>query len=436
MKYIVLILVFSVSYYARTQIFIPFGFYACQKGKAYQEDSLSTDFSAGTFNNTMTSGNSVVLGVGQTSGTFTSQVFNINCITQWSWTSLLWKSTLPYEKELTSTSEATQEYSAISNTLMNNLLVYYNFNETAANTATSGNDFEDRSGNSRHATETNLSAYGATGKLINAVTLNGTSSRINLPNTVASTAKNYTFAMWFRTTASANNLTYLFDTLDGANRIIIAPTCSSALCSTQGRIAVCTGSCASLTSSTIASPTDGNWHHLVVTMDTTSQNVVIYLDYSTTYTYTGTYGATGVNINGTNIKIGSRYAGDNWFFNGDIDEYAIWTRALSSAEILQLYRRGANRLRFQVRSCTSATCADNPAFLGPDGTSATFFSELYNNSSQLNRNGNPLVSTALMMFSNFTSLNIPSNQYFQYRATLQTDNVTYSPDITTVRVTR
>jgi len=433
---LVVILFVAVAFEVHSQVFIPFGFWACSKGKAYSDDSTSTDFASGTFVNTMTSGNSVILGVGQTNGTFTSRVIDINCISQYSWTSLIWRTTIPYEKELVGAGESTVNYSAISSTLMNNILAYFNFNETAANSATGGNDFEDRSGLGNHASETSLSAYGVAGKFINAARLNGTNSRINLPTSIATAAGSLTFSIWFRTTASATNLTYLFDNLSGTSRIIIAPTCSSALCSTQGRVAVCTGSCASLTSTTIASPNDGNWHHLAVTLDTATQNVIVYLDYSTTFTYTGTYSASGIALSGTNIKIGSRYAGDNWFFNGDVDEYAIWSRTLSSAEILQLYRRGINRLRFQVRSCTSATCADNPPFLGPDGTSATFFSELYNNSNQAARTGDALESSAWMLFSNFTSLSIPNNRYFQYQSTLQTDNVTYSPDMTFVRVVR
>jgi trimeric autotransporter adhesin len=41
-------------------------------------------------------------------------------------------------------------------------------------------------------------------------------------------------------------------------------------------------------------------------------------------------------------------------FMGAIDEVAVWSRGLSSSEILQLYRRGANRVRYQVRSCSDS----------------------------------------------------------------------------------
>jgi hypothetical protein len=73
------------------------------------------------------------------------------------------------------------------------------------------------------------------------------------------------------------------------------------------------------------------------------------------------------------------------FFSGNIDEVAIWNRTLHLEEILQLYLRGANQIKYQVRTCTNADCSDQDAFIGdgwkgPGGNYLTYFSELYNNS--------------------------------------------------------
>jgi hypothetical protein len=59
---------------------------------------------------------------------------------------------------------------------------------------------------------------------------------------------------------------------------------------------------------------------------------------------------------------------------GAIDEIAVWKRALSPAEIRGLYARGAGRLAVQVRGCEDPACEGVP-FVGPDGTSATAYSE-------------------------------------------------------------
>lgn len=113
-----------------------------------------------------------------------------------------------------------------------------------------------------------------------------------------------------------------------------------------------------------------------------------------------------------------------------MDEAALWSRALSDAEVLTLYRRGANRVKFQVRNCTSSTCADIPAWQGPDGTAATWFTELNNNQLPLTGLGNVLTGSPSMLWSDFPSI-IKINRYMQYKFTLETDNVTYSPNVKT-----
>ena len=111
------------------------------------------------------------------------------------------------------------------------------------------------------------------------------------------------------------------------------------------------------------------------------------------------------------------------YFNGSIDEVSVWNRVLTAAEVLQIYRRGANRTNYQIRACTSSSCADNPTWLGPDGTATTYFSERYNTTSNLaNANSTVLTTVPNMAFGNFNSLTIPSNSYFQYRLIMESDD--------------
>ncbi|MBX9702707.1 MAG: hypothetical protein K2X39_01005, partial [Silvanigrellaceae bacterium] len=93
-------------------------------------------------------------------------------------------------------------------------------------------------------------------------------------------------------------------------------------------------------------------------------------------------------------------------------------RALSSEEILQLYRRGANQVKLQYRICSDASCSTNPSWVGPDGTDDTYFTEEYNTTPQAASSGLNPTSTggAVMTFSNFGST--PSGTYAQYKATL------------------
>lgn len=130
-------------------------------------------------------------------------------------------------------------------------------------------------------------------------------------------------------------------------------------------------------------------------------------------------------------RLARHATGTNQGITGRADELMIWNRALSAAEILQIYRRGGNRLEFQFRLCSVSDCSDNPTWIGPDGTSATYFSELYNNSIQSTGLGTVLDTPPLMTFSNFASFNLNRRRYFQYRAFLNSDSTANTTDFNT-----
>jgi hypothetical protein len=120
-------------------------------------------------------------------------------------------------------------------------------------------------------------------------------------------------------------------------------------------------------------------------------------------------------------------------FFGQIDEVAIWNRALgdgtngTSNEILELYRRGANRIKYQVRTCPDSTCSTSPNWQGPDATNQTYFTELNNNavpldSADLTTSDSVNATAPTMTFANFASPQPTANRYFQYRAILESDD--------------
>jgi hypothetical protein len=117
-----------------------------------------------------------------------------------------------------------------------------------------------------------------------------------------------------------------------------------------------------------------------------------------------------------------------------MDEVAIWNRALSTAEMLQLYQRGASRLKFQVRTCDDSACAGE-SWQGPDGTSASYFSELNNNTVPLTGSGDVKATLPSMLFSQFISPPA-NNRYFQYRVIFESDTATTSlmPELKSVSV--
>jgi hypothetical protein len=171
------------------------------------------------------------------------------------------------------------------------------------------------------------------------------------------------------------------------------------------------------------------WNHVALVFDKTlgSSNIKFYINGvadATTGSNTKTFGT----FNGAIANIG-RDAVNGRYMNGIIDEVALWGRALTAAEMLQLYRRGANRLLFQVRTCDDNACSGED-WVGPTNSKSSFFSELYNyapyNYDTNNCSATNLIITGSpsLLFSCFTSSlsNLTSQNYFQYRAILESDD--------------
>jgi hypothetical protein len=163
------------------------------------------------------------------------------------------------------------------------------------------------------------------------------------------------------------------------------------------------------------------WTHVALTYDGTCFQMYINgVSGGTCYT-------AGLVAGGSfGTRIGSYSSAGN-SFNGLIDEMGIWGRSMSQAEIQQLYRRGVNRVKYQVRTCTANDCSDQAAatnlgWKGPDNSASTYFSELYNTTNNI-LSGTLAAGAPTMTFSNFGSLSLgTTNRYFQYRAFLESDD--------------
>lgn len=80
---------------------------------------------------------------------------------------------------------------------------------------------------------------------------------------------------------------------------------------------------------------DGNWHHVVVTNDTSANEIKGYTDGSLTQTHS-------LSVNSNNVKtIGAYQNGSLWFFNGAIDEVGIWNTVLTSTQVAEIYNATA-----------------------------------------------------------------------------------------------
>ena len=90
----------------------------------------------------------------------------------------------------------------------------------------------------------------------------------------------------------------------------------------------------SVIDTSVSNIADGNWHHIATTQNGTSLD--IYLDGVKQNTSTITVVSPSTNI-GDNFKIGRYFLSAANYFDGSIDEVAIWNTALTSTQIQSIY---------------------------------------------------------------------------------------------------
>ena len=81
---------------------------------------------------------------------------------------------------------------------------------------------------------------------------------------------------------------------------------------------------------------DGNWHNLIYTYNHTTKEVKAYVDGNTTPEATVTFPAW---ISNYQFRIGDD-PNSSWFFNGNVDECAVWYSVLGTSDITTIYNSG------------------------------------------------------------------------------------------------
>ncbi len=428
------------------QVFVPFSNWGCSNPLFLHDNEAA--LTQGTMVNTSWNGSALALNVGQTSGTYvTVPIDKGRCRTApfVPFDKLSWTTNLPYGKELPANSELTADYSGLaSSTLMNNIAGIWHFNGTgaianaasiAAETGVAGTAF--------NANGTGLT-YTTNAKLNSAITFDGVDDRIDFVGYTMTAVNDYTVSMWMRSNGTGNRV-FVQNRGGGAGQSLTLSmgTNPGGCTATNGRVSfgldsngIYIGRCMSG-----GAINDNNWHHIVGVWDGTAGVAVaaaqftIYVDgaaVAMTNRAVGT--APNAPLTGLGDTKIARHDAWNVFYVGSIDEVAIWHRPLSATEVQQLYRRGANRVKYRIRSCLSPTCFDNPTWMGYDGSSATFFSELNNNTLPAAMNGNVRTIPPVMDFSDFISLILPNSQYLQYEITMESDSLTLVPSVESVSV--
>jgi len=369
------------------------------------------------------------------SGIYTSRVFNglsaqtvgVNSLPNW--TNLSWTTTLPFSKELpdaigsTPQSESTANYVALaSSTLMTGNIGLWHLNEAAGTSGTGS--IIDSSGAGKNGTPTGGVTSGNPAVFNSGTSLDGSIGAIKLVSSTTS-ANNVSFSAWINPTIQTQmNIvggTGVFEylSLQSGNLCIRITWVGTLYCTSVGTIPL------------------NQWTHVGLTFSYSSNQAVLRFYINGTPISPITISSITISTQSMSA-IGVYYTGSTttYYFKGSIDEVAVWNRILSDTEIQQLYRRGANRVKFQIRTCSLANCSDG-IWMGESGNNTSYFSEKNNRVTQNAVMNSRALNTAPSLL--FTNFNIPAtafspivylipsaNQYFQYRAILESDDTSTS----------
>lgn len=321
------------------------------------------------------------------------------------WNRLSWETTHPVGKRLPVSSEVGYQS---GNMNMVDLVFLASFEEESLGTVGPGGfDFKDRSTYMRHGVAEGGVGLGKSSRFGNSLEFDGVDDCVSLGHFSVS-GVGFSAAAWIYPMADkGDHRRILSKSISGV------PDTHSFMLSTYPfgsdgmglRARYKVGSSTSSGTATLH-PTQANirmneWNHVAMTHDGSTLKTYVNGSLEDQMGHVGS-----VDPLPHEVTVGCSPDRVSWsFFEGKIDEVAIWNRALSATEMLDLYRRGSSKVGIQIRSCQDTSCSDDPPFVGPDGSEATQFSEALNETTGL-----PSID--------FGGL-LPASRYIQYQLDLR-----------------
>ncbi len=361
-----------------------------------QQTCTQSEFNNGTYSDTQwdnTNNWTELDSTGLTNGTgqYTSEIFDAGAST--AWTNFSWESNYPTFKELPDNEGVETVYGGGNMDMTDNVLLLH-MNESSGSII-------DSSGNGNDGTY-NGAGYSSAGRFNTGLDFDGTDDEIIIPDDNSlDFSTNITVSAWIYLDTTNGWQSFVHKNIDTSNHQEVYFEQNNGVLYNYNTIQ---------TSSAVL--TAGQWYFIAYTADATRER--LYVNGQIVADEPVEYGGMS---NSNALYIGGSGGGGEQV-DGRMDEVAMWQRTLSQTEIENMYRRGANRLKFQVRSCDDNACSGE-SYIGPDGTGSTYYTEETNNTL-----GFP--STALT--------NVIDNQYFQYRGDFDTDDNTTSPELTCVTI--
>lgn len=219
--------------------------------------------------------------------------------------------------------------------LTDEIFVNYNFDN---------NDFNDSTTNNYDAY--NSGTINSTGIIQDGRYFDGVNDWVNYTASARKTAiaQGYTIAFWVKSTNTTRRMMPLGSQVDVNNFVQVninyeAGGVSSGSICVDTRIGGTFGNnCDSATGSGQQNLTNGSWHFVALVWNSTGSGITYYTDgiaratrAVTAQIFPNIYQRIGTDREGT-----STYS-----FNGNIDEWSVWNRTLTPAEITQLYNSGS-----------------------------------------------------------------------------------------------
>ncbi len=358
-------------------------------------DTTATDFNLGDYNQTQSTadGNVILSRVNDSNyyptGDFNSQIFDAAADANWQ--RFVYNARGYYGEQLPNSDAIEIDVNMTGNSLLLHL------NESAGATTAA-----DNSGSGNNGSCTNCPTFGATGKFGNGAFFDGSNDTVTLGTQIRhADTNNYSVSLWYKgLDANANGdwgrVLLGRDSGDIYANLILRNGYVEFLHYNNAWLH-------NLASTTYVA--DNVWHHIVY-VNFSNETGRMYVDGKLQAT-----GSSSISDNAYPFRIDGLMRGYNGTYSlGTLDDIAVWDRSISDDEILNMYRRGALRLKLQLRTCNDSACSGE-TFVGPSGTNATFFDDS-NSVSDLN-----------------TTVS-PDNRYFQYRAVFETDDVNYLKETT------
>lgn len=239
------------------------------------------------------------------------------------------------------------------------LISYWRLNESSGATNVVDSRGTNPTGNTANVT------FGISGQVQTAASFNGVNSNINLGNTALynfGTSLSFTVSFWVNwTTSVPSNLRIVGNGASGYSNGWTVTGNSSAEGGAPNGIFFYMGAGGVAANSvgmvSTAPLNDGNWHHVVISVDQTNKTISFYTNglpanvLSATPTCAASASGnvlnfsscTSYNTNHANVSAIGSSSGGTAFWNGSIDDVAIWSAHLSEAQVKTIYQRQSAR---------------------------------------------------------------------------------------------